>query len=61
MARVALFGFDRARMRQTSPSQVKVFEVLSRCFREACAASALRLPTLQECQHQSEVATQVAS
>ena len=61
MATTALLGLDRARMRQTSPSPVQVFEVLSLCFQEALAASAMRLPTLQECQHQFEVATQVAS
>ena len=50
MARTALFSFDRARMRKTSPSPAPVFAALTRCFREAFAASALRLPTLAECQ-----------
>ena len=50
MARTALFSFDRARVRKTSPSPAPVFAALTRCFREAFAASALRLPTLAECQ-----------
>ena len=50
MARTALFSFDRARMRKTSPLPAPVFAALSRCFREAVAGSALRLPTLAECQ-----------
>ena len=50
MMRTALFGFDRARQRNTTPSPVPLFEALARSFREAFVASALRLPTLAECE-----------
>ena len=49
VARTALFGFDRARMRKTPPSPAPVFAALTRCFREVFAASPLRLPSLKEC------------
>ena len=52
MMRTALFSFDRARLRNTTPSPVAFFEVLARCFREGLAAAAFRLPTLAECQAQ---------
>jgi hypothetical protein len=48
MMRTALFAFDRARFRNTTPSPQALFEVLTRCFREAFLAE-FRLPTLPEC------------
>ena len=50
MMRTALFAYNRARLRNTTPSPAPLFEVLTRCFREALAARPLRLPTLAECQ-----------
>ena len=52
MMRTALFPFNRARMRNTTPSPPAVFEALNRCFRESFAAHALRLPTRAECEAQ---------
>ena len=49
MMRTALFGFDRARLRNTSPSPAPLFAALTRTFREGFASARLRLPTLAEC------------
>ena len=49
MMRTALFAFNRARLRNTTPSPLPFFEVLTRCFREGLAARPLRLPSLAEC------------
>lgn len=49
MMRTALFPFNRARLRNTTPSPAPFFESLTRCLRDGLAAKRLRLPTLEEC------------
>ena len=49
MMRTALFPYNRARLRDTTPSPQPFFEVLARCLREAMAQYAFRLPSLAEC------------
>ena len=50
MMRTALFAFNRARLRNNTPSPLACFEALARCFREGLATATLRLPDLAECQ-----------
>jgi hypothetical protein len=50
MLRTALFPFNRARMRNTTPSPVVVFQALARSFRESCARGVWRFPSLAECE-----------
>ena len=50
MLRTALFPYNRARMRNTTPSPVVVFHALARSFRESCARGAWRFPSLAECE-----------
>ena len=52
MLRTALFPHNRARLRNTTPSPLPVFEALARCFRDGLAARPLRLPSLAECKAQ---------
>ena len=52
MMRSALFGHDRARQRNTTPSPYALFEAFARSFRESFALTPLRLPTLRECADQ---------
>ena len=49
MLRTALFPYNRARMRNTTPSPVVVFHALAKSFRESCARGNWRLPSLVEC------------
>ncbi len=49
MMRTALFSYDRARLRRTTPSPVTFFQTLARCFRDSFAEHSLRLPSLKEC------------
>jgi hypothetical protein len=49
MMRTALFPFNRARLRNTTPSPQALFEALARSFRETLASMEFRLPSLREC------------
>ena len=48
MMRTALFPFDRARLRNTTPSPIPVFQALSTAFREVLANHRFVLPTMDE-------------
>ena len=49
MMRTALFAFNRARLRDTTPSPQAFFAVLHESFREALASQPLCLPSLADC------------
>ena len=48
MMRTALFPLDRARLRNTTPSPIPVFQALSTAFREVLANHRFVLPTMDE-------------
>jgi hypothetical protein len=58
MMRTALFPFNRARLRNTTPSPQALFEVLARSFREVWASMEFRLPSLRECEAAHEARAQ---
>jgi hypothetical protein len=58
MMRTALFPFNRARLRNTTPSPPALFEALARSFREAWASMEFRLPSLRECEAAHEARAQ---
>ena len=49
MFRTALFPYNRARLRNTTPSPSVVFERLVQHFRHSFSSDVFRLPTLAEC------------
>ena len=48
MMRTALFPFNRARLGNSTPSPVLVFQALSTAFREVLASHRFVLPTMDE-------------
>jgi hypothetical protein len=54
MLRTALFPHNRARMRNTTPSPVCVFNALSKSFLTSCGRGDWRLPSLSECEQALE-------
>jgi hypothetical protein len=50
MLRTALFPYNHARLRNTTPSPVVVFRALARSVRDSCARGNWRFPSLAECE-----------